>query len=217
MSIQSWYWKQLCKVKDRFGAGYSLDRWSFDIKGYTASSGYYWLRGEQQQVQWASWVWNRLNIPKCSFIVWMAMWRRLQTKDRLVRFGMCEDDTCPVCGTSAETIDHIFFTCPYSQICVQELGRALHLPLLFNDLDAACRQIPKLSAGRFKNQVFQSCVVAMMYCIWRQRNEAVWNKTIKHPRALVRQVKHMCFWRITSIMPQRIKSHEREWFVRLLS
>lgn len=75
----SWYWRQLCAVKDKFRDGYAQNRWNLGSQKYTAASGYTWIKGERQRVPWAEFIWNRLNVPKCSFIAWLAMWGRLQT------------------------------------------------------------------------------------------------------------------------------------------
>ncbi|KAL2922743.1 LINE-1 reverse transcriptase-like protein [Bienertia sinuspersici] len=103
----SWYWRQLTHIKDKFRAGYGGNKWLFDKKGYSATNGYNWLRQDQEEVVWDKWVWNRLNIPKHSFLCWVIMWGRIQTRDRLIKMGLQVDQSCPNCGAYPETADHV--------------------------------------------------------------------------------------------------------------
>lgn len=70
---------------------------------------------------WRDLVWNRLSIPKMRFICWLAASQGLKTKDKLHRIGVVDDDLCPLCGLGAETHAHLFFECPFSQMCVARI------------------------------------------------------------------------------------------------
>lgn len=216
-STASWYWRHLCKIKDKFRSGYSLNKWIFKDKGYTASNGYEWLRGEHQKVDWAQWVWNRLSIPKCSFITWMVMWRRLNTKDRLCRFGLATDGTCSLCQDEQESVEHLFFRCKYSQLCMDELNSVLGINNRVDDLSSFNSWIRKPMSGRFKMQVVQSCYVALIYHIWLQRNAAIWKHSTLLPTKVAELVKKQCFWRISSIIPKKTSARDREWLSSTLS
>ncbi|KAB5521999.1 hypothetical protein DKX38_026318 [Salix brachista] len=57
-------------------------------------------------------LWYPNNIPRQSFILWLAMQGRLRTMDR----GYCQQTTnCVLCGQEPETHSHLFFECPYSR------------------------------------------------------------------------------------------------------
>lgn len=58
--------------------------------------------------------WNKGNIPRCSFIAWLACKGRMRTKEKLFQWGVVADSTCALCGTCVETIDHLFFQCSYA-------------------------------------------------------------------------------------------------------
>ena len=47
-------------------------------------------------------------------IVWMAIWNRLYTKEKLSKFGAVSDDSCVFCNFDIESHDHLFFACPFS-------------------------------------------------------------------------------------------------------
>lgn len=63
-----------------------------------------------ERVQWHSYVWNTLTIPKHRFILWLAAIDKLKTETRLDRMGIFATDClCPFCGLTPETVNHLFF------------------------------------------------------------------------------------------------------------
>ena len=93
--------------------------------GYSVSSGYTWLSVPVPEVSWASWVWNRMCIPKHRFISWLVMWRKLRTKSFLKKAGIAADNTCVLCQNGEESMDHLFFGCAYSVKCCHALEKCL--------------------------------------------------------------------------------------------
>ncbi|KAL2921104.1 LINE-1 retrotransposable element ORF2 protein [Bienertia sinuspersici] len=213
----SWYWKNLCKVKDRFRQGYELNRWSFDPRGYSAASGYKWLRGDSSLVNWDKWVWGRYNIPRTSFISWLIMWKRIQTKDRLKRIGLTDDDKCCLCGLNAETPDHIFFDCYYAQKCFSRLRGDLKMDRNVNSLDDLNRWLQKPIRGREKAKVIWSCYANILYHIWLQRNEAWLTKRVVLPEKLVDRVLAQCWIRITNVVSNKHRSKIKDWCKNLFN
>ncbi|KAK6142302.1 hypothetical protein DH2020_022650 [Rehmannia glutinosa] len=83
-------------------------QWFFDKKsGSSKTYDYFRLRGNPQI--WATDVWRHYIPPKHSFILWLGVKGRLQTKDRLHYLDI--DTNCAFCGTPIETLDHLFFQC----------------------------------------------------------------------------------------------------------
>ncbi|XP_074315530.1 uncharacterized protein LOC141651729 [Silene latifolia] len=66
------------------------------------------------KAQWAPVVWNRLNVPKHSFIAWLFAKERLLTKDRLRAFGLPIDGICDLCAMHTEDHNHLFYHCAFS-------------------------------------------------------------------------------------------------------
>ena len=61
-------------------------------------------------------VWQNIVPPKVEFMVWLALLRKLNTKDMLVRKKMLMDDLnyCTFGIAYKEDIDHVLLTCPIS-------------------------------------------------------------------------------------------------------
>lgn len=41
--------------------------------------------------------------------------------------NLVDDDLCPMCLSDVETVEHLFFECPFSSQCLRELGNWLQL------------------------------------------------------------------------------------------
>ncbi|XP_021744395.1 uncharacterized protein LOC110710410 [Chenopodium quinoa] len=148
---------------DTFRGGYDHNQWKFGKNVYNAAAGYEWLRDHKSEVEWSSWIWNRLNIPKMSFITWIAMWNRVNTRDRLKRFGRISDDRCLLYNKEPETGAHLFFACDYSAECSRLLCEELGLQQQFSSLDQLAGWMKKPLVGRFKSCVIRSCFCALVY------------------------------------------------------
>lgn len=216
-SSVSWYWRQLTHIKDKFRDGYCGDRWKFDRRGYTASTGYKWLRSEQSEVDWASWVWNRLNIPKHSFLSWLIMWKRMNTRDRLRKMGLHLPAGCPLCETQDESVEHLFVHCDYVKTCRDLLAQSLQVHPNCSSLQEFSRWLHKPMQGSFRCHVVQSVFTAMLYHVWMQRNSAIWNGYISAHIAVVRKIKHDVYLRVSSVLPRKVSQRDKDWFLVILS
>ncbi|XP_021724873.1 uncharacterized protein LOC110692182 [Chenopodium quinoa] len=114
-----WGWKRIYKIKDEMKPGFLSKQWT--ETGYSIKEGYNWLQGNSQEVAWTGWMWNAFNVPKHSFIAWIAIHDRLRLKSRLYKSGICDNDKCLLCDVHPETIQHLFFECNYSKICLKNI------------------------------------------------------------------------------------------------
>ncbi|KAK4726976.1 hypothetical protein R3W88_031893 [Solanum pinnatisectum] len=73
------------------------------------------LKGEYNKVPWRRLTCNNLDSPKWVFALYVAIHRRLYTKDRLSNWGIIRDDVCALCKAEVETHQHLFFSCNFSK------------------------------------------------------------------------------------------------------
>lgn len=113
----SWYWRKIIEVRDVLAHGFIGERWLGDHSGiYTISFAYNLLVGERHRFDMWKTIWKSSALPRHAFLLWFVVQGRLLTLDRLHRWS--NDTTigmCILCGSEAETHDHIFFKCVYSQ------------------------------------------------------------------------------------------------------
>ncbi|KAK4707482.1 hypothetical protein R3W88_032974 [Solanum pinnatisectum] len=84
------------------------------------------LKEEYNKVPWRRLTCNNLGSPKWVFALYVAIHRRLYTKDRLSNWGIIGDDVCALCKTEVETHQHLFFSQNFSkQIWHKMLNQAL--------------------------------------------------------------------------------------------
>ncbi|XP_057526337.1 uncharacterized protein LOC130805572 [Amaranthus tricolor] len=170
----SWVVKKLCKVKDK------LLRW-MNTPTYSITKVYNDLRGGGSRVGWNHFVRNRLTTPRSRFINWLAFNNRLKTKLRLKIAGVVGSDTCPICELESETVNHLFFQCPFIQKCVAKLKEWYETNSKIKTLEDILR---KNRLTRHRRKQFEATLCNLIYVIWSARNDAVWN----HKVPLVNQV-----------------------------
>ncbi|XP_074277613.1 uncharacterized protein LOC141601249 [Silene latifolia] len=110
----SWAWKKICWVKGVI----KLLPLNQGTGAYTIKQGYHWLVEEGTDKEWYPWISNSLIIPRHKFYIWLISQRRLLTMDRLMRMGIVQDNVCYLCDDAAESLDHLFFQCPFSSRCL---------------------------------------------------------------------------------------------------
>ncbi|XP_062094314.1 uncharacterized protein LOC133800371 [Humulus lupulus] len=115
----SWYWRKVVAIKDQVKT--LVDLVLFPQRKYKIAEGYRLLSPVHEQVNWSKEVWGRLNNPKHSFMLWLAIQDRLKTKARLYRFNVLLEARCQFCKVADETTTHLFFDCPFSSECLQQV------------------------------------------------------------------------------------------------
>lgn len=75
---------------------------------FTAKSSWNPIRDRYPIQPWHIIIW-RNNVPRWSFVLWLAVLRSLSTKDRLKAWGMQIDGVCCLCNFEEETQEHFFF------------------------------------------------------------------------------------------------------------
>ncbi|XP_057246821.1 uncharacterized protein LOC130589553 [Beta vulgaris subsp. vulgaris] len=159
------------------------------MQKYSLKSIYAKLYVEGDHVDWDKFIWNRISIPKHRAIAWLVMKNRLNTADRLLNYGLINDDKCQLCSTGRETHEHLFF---------QYSGETEEFQAL-------------------RKKVLAAVMKAGVYFIWWARNEAVWNLVGWRPTQIVQRVKSLILLRISTVIPKKTSIDDRAWFDLLKS
>ncbi|KAM6557968.1 hypothetical protein CsatA_027207 [Cannabis sativa] len=206
----SWYWRKIVALK---GTLLNLvDPITFTQTTYKVADGYKWLCPTVNRVNWSKEVWNRLNTPKHSFVFWLAVQNRLKTRDRLLRFQIATDPSCLLCLGSAETCEHLFFLCPFSMECLIQVKNWLGWKTPVANLTDLVRVLEKRSISAFRRQVYTAACAALLYLIWRARNNVLWLQTKEDPKSIVQRIKNICKTRIQSVWPRKVSIGDTSWF-----
>ena len=71
------------------------------------------------------WIWKAKSTPKLKFFCWLLLSDRLNTRNMLRRrhYNIGNDFSCMLCSPAPEeTLEHLFFRCPFSENCWDLLG-----------------------------------------------------------------------------------------------
>ncbi|XP_074302888.1 uncharacterized protein LOC141637223 [Silene latifolia] len=180
---------------------------------YTVKAGYDWVRGVHLVVPWCHLVWNKLNLPKTSFICWAIMHHRLLTKDRLLRMGMIVAPLCEICRVCSEDHQHFFVDCSYFLYCFNLLLASLRMtvqPANVVHWFSNARNVTKL-----QKRVFGAAYVALLYQIWMCRNEAKVSQFVKRPEVVVQQVLKDVKLRFHRLNMSKLNQRDSSWILNL--
>jgi hypothetical protein len=111
-------------------------------------------------------------IPRVKFFFWLILVDRLNTKNMLSRrhIGERSDDFCVLCTAGTEeTIEHLFFQCPFACQCWDRIGFHLDLNLDVTDMILHARRASNL-------KFFTEIVLLAAWELWKVRNDRVFNR-----------------------------------------
>ncbi|XP_020255101.1 uncharacterized protein LOC109832062 [Asparagus officinalis] len=192
----SWTWKQMLKIRDsaliHCGGEENLKQLiasCYKNSKIQLSSLYKLFSPNASKVRWRNTIWGGLNYPKHSFICWLTIQDRLQTKDRLMRRGIINENKCTLCS-GQENRDHLFFGCPFSS----EIWNQVMLWLQFKWrscnwrclLDWYCNK-PRGRGDKVK--IKRLAFTTTLYKIWCERNYRIFKQQYKSKDQLVKEIK----------------------------
>ncbi|XP_074315503.1 uncharacterized protein LOC141651701 [Silene latifolia] len=183
----SWTWRRICHVKEIMKPSYTNSVYTGSSGYYSASQGYKWLQGEQVKCDWFPLIWNKSNIPKHSFVGWLAVQGRLFTKDRMQAFGLPTNGLCEFCLAGPENHQHLLYQCIYSKKCWDSLMVWLRVTVPVQDV--VQWSVRWRSRSLLKKQVVLTAIIALWYHLWHARNVCRLEAKLFTPSFVVKQVK----------------------------
>ncbi|XP_074283719.1 uncharacterized protein LOC141608256 [Silene latifolia] len=184
----SWAWRKVCWAKDL------VKQHLFAADNYSIKLGYSWLTNEGPDISWHPWTSTRLIIPRHGFIVWLTAHKRLLTQDRLVRMGIIQTNVCFLCGCNAETVEHLFFLCPFSSRCLELVAAWLNISL--PDQGVIEWWVKQRARSLLLKQVIAVVLASLIYHIWMSRNKCRIEGSVPHPQQVVKYCKDETLMRI---------------------
>lgn len=206
----SWFWKQVVEVKNAIKERIDHDR--FVQTKYQIKWGCELVLGHVQEVkvEWSKMVWERISFPRHRFIVWLTWLGRLRTKDVLAKIGVSTDQKCMMCG-DIETIKHLFFECQYSKHCLESVMQWLDWKCDARSLGNLFTGIQKAKCSSIRKRIVFAVLNAVIYNVWRVRNEAVWESKVWMIKHSVQRIKSEMLLRVKLVLPRKTKQQDREW------
>ncbi|GAU37233.1 hypothetical protein TSUD_375350 [Trifolium subterraneum] len=131
-------------------------------------------------------IWKTQAPHKARHLLWRLCRRCLQTRYRLLERRVECTLNCPVCDEEIEDELHIFFRCAVARDSwsVAGLSSVLHNATYqqthaMDRIFAVCNNESSDTVGR---------VAMLLWCIWHNRNDKLWNDNVQMPRQFGRHV-----------------------------
>ncbi|KAM6567268.1 hypothetical protein CsatA_026396 [Cannabis sativa] len=206
----SWYWKKLVELKNEWKD--QINTSQFAAGNYKISDVYNHMTIGNQVCHWSKQVWSRMNIPKHSFLLWLAVQDRLKTRRRLVRFQIATDAQCILCNESDETAEHLYFCCKFSKECLEQVKAWLGWGATTISLQEIIRWINRAKKSKFRKAVYTAATAALVYHIWKTSNCILWQGNNTQMEQMIQEVKWQVKTRITCVMPKTVAQIVYDWF-----
>ncbi|XP_058747081.1 uncharacterized protein LOC131620076 [Vicia villosa] len=149
------------------------DAWKeFEITGiYNTNNVYRELKGANPTVPWKNLIRGNWARPRSIFVLWMACQKRLQTKDRLARFGTMTDGKCLFCG-EIETCDHLLFACRFTKDLWKQVITWMQLYHMPQEWDSELKWCITVGRGKsHRAKLIKICLAETVYYVWINRNK----------------------------------------------
>ncbi|XP_074298085.1 uncharacterized protein LOC141628898 [Silene latifolia] len=139
------------------------------------------------------------------------MHNALNTKVKLHRLGISDDDTCEICGNGSETSSHLFFECECSSKVISLIGDLIGESI---PSDASIDWRRGLSGHGMRKDIMNAIINACLYTIWKQRNLCKHELTLITPQKLVKLIIEEVIVR-TLRFPENLGMRDRDLLKRL--
>ncbi|XP_074282723.1 uncharacterized protein LOC141607265 [Silene latifolia] len=204
----SWSWRKICCVKTLYQESYQHHIWAtYQGREYSITKGYDSIRNKGERVQWHQLVWNKCTIPKHRFLTWIHMHNALNTKEKLHKLGISDDDTCEICRNGTETASHLFFACEYSSRVLTLVGGFIGESI---SADAPTEWRRGMKGSGMRKDIINAIINACIYSIWKQQNlckpELILLKSAKLVNQIIKEVTGR-----TLSFPENLGVRDREW------
>ncbi|XP_050207366.1 uncharacterized protein LOC126656792 [Mercurialis annua] len=157
---------------------------------FTIKDTWKFLLPDSPKVSWYSLLWKGPNIPRYSFITWIAIQKGLNTRNKLFRWGSVNSSRCVLCNDDSETIEHLFFHCKFSDVVWRGVLKGCGIR---RDLLRWGREISwftrKFKGRNLRNRLCRLAFCAAVYYIWIERNDAVFKGCRPRDSEVIKKVR----------------------------
>ncbi|CAK8578548.1 unnamed protein product [Lathyrus sativus] len=133
-------------------------------------------KGDEEEKIWRKLMYGNVARPRVIMTLWLICHQRLATKDRCMRYGKVENNTCCFCETE-ETITHLFFECPTMKGIWKDVLDWIgvrHEPKSWNQ---ELNWILQHGTGKGKKSaLIRLAVTETLYGLWMYRNHNCFGK-----------------------------------------
>lgn len=126
--------------------------------------------------------------------------------------GVCKEIMCLMCDKEPEDQDHLFFNCDYSRIILQQITRWMRMHCTSCRFMSIIKWIQKRTKrSNFQRNVMLSAMSAVIYGIWKVRNECLWQHKMTHPDHCISRIKEVVLSMVFAVKPKNVPQSDLDW------
>ena len=119
-------------------------------------------------------IWYPSHCPKMSICLLIALQHKLLTQDWLVKYGILQNNVCPLYKLCPETVDHLCFECNYAKytwvVCKLKLGLTQQVSVLVEEARVIMNQFSTKSKA---SALAKLALGAAVWHVWKVRNSRI--------------------------------------------
>ncbi|PWA52734.1 reverse transcriptase zinc-binding domain-containing protein [Artemisia annua] len=147
---------------------------------FKVQSAYFDLQDENTEVKWWKLVWFSQNIPKHSFVLWMAILNKLNTQDKVRSWGSYDLMVCPLCYSDMDSHSHLFFKCGYAKKFWEKMLLKMGSKCNTLEWNGLINEFASQSNGNTIGSIIRRlCLAISVYLIWQERNCRIFRNECK--------------------------------------
>ncbi|XP_062114657.1 uncharacterized protein LOC133825771 [Humulus lupulus] len=191
-------WDSICKPKAARGIGFkNISEWN-----KVAMFKYVWAIAAKEDNMWVKWVhsvyikeedWWGYNAPLHGSWYWRKI---VAIKDKVKTL-----------------VDLALFT--QESDCLQQIKSWLHWGISSCQLPSNLRLIGRMKTTKFRKVAISAIITALVYHLWRARNERIWLSSLDNPKSIIQKIKIASKNRIQSVWPKKVSAKDLEWYTVL--
>nr|XP_043611572.1 uncharacterized protein LOC122583212 [Erigeron canadensis] len=173
------------------------------------------LRPRAEEVPWYYLVWFSQGIPKCEFIMWLVMKRKLKTQDLLQPWDFHDSSVpvvlaCPLCERQQNSHKHLFFECDFSTQVWNGVRMKAEIQDSSTDLDVIISTLlPIAKSKSVKSVTAKLLLLASIYYIWQERNRRLFSKKKSCKQEIIGSIINMVRMKLLTCRFKKTRRVER--------
>ncbi|GJR45485.1 RNA-directed DNA polymerase, eukaryota, reverse transcriptase zinc-binding domain protein [Tanacetum coccineum] len=129
------------------------------------------LRTQHSKVDWHHIVWFSQCNPRHTFIMWLALHKRLQTHDVMAKWMTGTTFKCSLCKQTSDYVQHLFFQRSYSKKVWNDIKGKILLDSTTCEWSDMIGKIQNMHCkNNIKSILSKVGIAACVYNIWKERN-----------------------------------------------
>ncbi|CAJ2644686.1 unnamed protein product [Trifolium pratense] len=149
-----------------------------------------------QCIGWTKFIWKLFIPPSRSLVAWRIMHNVIATDDNLIKRGLTIVSCCSLCGSSYETVTHLFLRCPFIMQYWNWLSSLLGMPLDLSNFDSLLGICNKGWSPQLHDLII-AAIVNILWKVWKCRNNVRFNdiypyfsRDLIYVKSLIHQAAH---------------------------